>query len=155
MEPQFTFPEIISKAERYCALAEKCQFEVEQKLKSWGANYEQIDQIVAHLIAENFINELRYAKAYTNDSIRLKSWGRIKIQRRLIEKRISKYSIDKAFQDFPEEEYLEVANNLISKSWENQLDNNKWNRWAKVERFIKNRGFEHQIIATARARYLD
>ncbi|MBK8451074.1 MAG: hypothetical protein IPL42_14065 [Saprospiraceae bacterium] len=55
---------IIEKLQHYCAYQDRCQFEVEQKLKQLGADQEYADQIFMDLIRDDYLNEERFAKAY-------------------------------------------------------------------------------------------
>ena len=44
------------KAESYCAYQERAQQEVRNKLYEWGLDQETVENIIAQLIEENFLN---------------------------------------------------------------------------------------------------
>ena len=48
------------KLEAYCAYQERCHKEVVSKLWSLGTDQNEIDEVICHLIAENFLNEERF-----------------------------------------------------------------------------------------------
>ena len=97
MDSKISYLEAKSKVEALCAYQEKCQFDIDKKLFDWGFNQEERDQLISHLISYNFINEERFASAFTSGKFKIKKWGRIKIKSHLKAKNISEYSIKKDF----------------------------------------------------------
>ena len=87
------------KAQRYCAYQERCQQEVRARLYEWGLYSRVVESIIAELITNNFINEERFSKVYAGGKFRIKKWGRIKIRQKLREKNITKYCIEKGFEE--------------------------------------------------------
>ena len=57
---EWSADELKHKAEAYCATAERCASEVTIKLQQWDATEQQIEDIVAHLKAQRYIDEERY-----------------------------------------------------------------------------------------------
>ncbi len=41
-----------------------------------GLNPSQVDELLAYLITEGFLNEERFAKAFAGGKFRIKKWGR-------------------------------------------------------------------------------
>jgi regulatory protein len=64
-----------NKIEHYCAYQERCHTEVEQKLRTMKMDSEEIDEIIAHLIGSNFLNE-RFACSFARGKHRIKQWGK-------------------------------------------------------------------------------
>ena len=153
-EKEYTFPELISKAENYCAWAERCQFDVARKLKQWGADHDQSDRIIVHLIENNFLNELRYAKAFTNDSYRLKQWGKIKIAQKLKSKFISEYSIKKSLSAIDEDQYKDNAQQIAVSKWA-LTKGNQWEKRTKVARHLNSKGYEFELIQYILVKLMD
>jgi regulatory protein len=56
-ECKYSFLEAKAKVEALCAYQERCSFELNQKMILWGIDWEQRDQLLADLIASNFLNE--------------------------------------------------------------------------------------------------
>ncbi|MBO6881940.1 MAG: RecX family transcriptional regulator, partial [Winogradskyella sp.] len=71
----YSVQEATAKMEHYCAYQERCHKEVVDKLKSMKMIPEAIDQIVGHLIQENYLNEERFAKAFARGKFQIKKWG--------------------------------------------------------------------------------
>ena len=104
----YTQKQALIKAESYCAYQERCQQEVRDKLYSWGLHEVQVENVIAELIASNFINEERFAKAYAGGKFRIKKWGRVKISIELKRRKISTYCIKKGLAEIEEEEYIKT-----------------------------------------------
>ena len=76
----FSVQEATKKMERYCAYQERCHKEVTEKLRNMKMIPEAIDQIVGHLIQENYLNEERFAKSFARGKINIKKWGKNRIE---------------------------------------------------------------------------
>src|ERR1700712_929985 len=86
----------LAKAEHYCAYQERSQQEVRDKLYEWGLYPDAVENVIVHLIEGNFLNEERFANAYTRGKFNQKGWGRIKIKQGLKFKKVSDVLIKKA-----------------------------------------------------------
>jgi len=146
---QPSFLEAKHKLEVYCAYQERCMQEIEKKLADWGFYGEQSDNLIADLISNNYLNEERFASAYVSGKIRIKKWGRVKIKLNLKQKRISDYSLNKALKEIEEGEYLENLNYLTKKKFEQVKGKNKWDKRAKLQRYLLSKGYENQLVYEA------
>ena len=109
-----TSDEILNKIFKYCAYQERCRQEVERKLKALGAFASDVEEIMAYLEEEGFLNEERYARAFAGGKFRVKRWGRLKIRQELRKKRIDEDLIDHAIQwEIPETDYLQSLRYLL------------------------------------------
>lgn len=150
-DTKYSFLEAKSKLEALCAYQERCQFEMDQKLISWNFFPEQRDQLIADLIANNFINEQRFAEAFVSGKFRIKKWGKIKIKSHLKLKHISTYSIEKGLKEIDLDEYWSTLVSLASKK-RIELELKKgtiWDQKSKVFRFLQSKGYEADLIADA------
>jgi regulatory protein len=146
---QPSFLEAKHKLESYCAYQERCMQEIEKKLVDWGFYGEQQDNLIADLISNNFLNEERFASAYVSGKTRIKKWGRVKIKLNLKQKRISDYSLNKALKEIEEDEYLENLNNLTEKKFNQVKGKNKWDKKAKIQRYLLSKGYENHLVYEA------
>lgn len=146
-EGNFSFLEANAKIEAFCAYQERCHYEVNQKLRSFGLDDEQAGRIIAHLIENNYLNEERFAIAYASGKLRIKKWGRQKIKHGLSAKFVPKSIIQTALYAFEEGEYETIFEELATRKWE-ELAKEKdfWTRKAKLVRFLQSRGFESELI---------
>src|SRR6478609_10268079 len=112
------------KLEYYCSYQERCHDEVIAKLKSMNMIPEAIDNIVVHLIENNFLNEERFACSFARGKHRIKFWGKVRIVNELKFRHISKYNIDKALKEISPEEYEETFDKLAEQQWGNVRESN-------------------------------
>lgn len=146
----YSFLEAKSKAEALCAYQERCQFEINQKLISWGIQHEERQWLIADLISNNFLDEERFAAAYVSGKFRIKHWGRIKIKAHLKQKHVSAYSIQKGLKEISEEDYWATLIHLTRrKLQELASERNLWNKRAKAMRFLQGKGYENDLITDA------
>lgn len=134
------------KAESYCAYQERAQQEVRDKLYSWGLHQDEVENIIAQLIEDNFLNEERFAKAYVLGKFRMKGWGKIKIKMHLKAKRVSEPLIRIALREIITEEYEEMIDKIIEKRIKIPI-----NKITRIERqklfnYLLSKGFEADII---------
>jgi regulatory protein len=57
MEKITTPKQALERAKWLCAKQERCQSEIYKKLKEWGIEEENSEEIITQLIIENFIDE--------------------------------------------------------------------------------------------------
>lgn len=138
--------DIQSKLEYYCAYQDRCHKEVEQKLRDYGADRDQSEDILLHLIKEDFLNEERYAQSYARGKFRMKKWGRMKIRTELKKNRLSDYCIRKGMEEIDEEEYLDCLINLISKKNRESKVSDLFIRRRRISEFLIRKGYEPDIV---------
>jgi regulatory protein len=149
-ECKYSFLEAKAKLESLCAYQERCQFEIEQKLRSWGFDQEDQQRLIADLITNRFLDEERFASAYVSGKFRIKKWGRIKIKSHLKQKHISSYSIQKALNEIDADAYWESLVHLAErKSEELKKERDSWAKKAKLMRFLQSKGYESDLIQDA------
>ena len=138
---------IMNKMRRYCAYRERSHREVRTKLiemKVYGMN---LEQIMTQLIEEDFLNELRYAKAYVSGKSRMNKWGRQKILKGLKSQSISDYCIKKAFEEIDENDYFEVLNQLLLKKYRQYKDTDAFTKKNKLIKYALNKGYSYDEIS--------
>ncbi|MGA1771249.1 MAG: regulatory protein RecX, partial [Flavobacteriaceae bacterium] len=64
------------KLEYYCTYQERCHQEVTRKLQQLQVPYRDHGQIIARLIADDFLNETRFAIHFAGGKFRTKKWGK-------------------------------------------------------------------------------
>lgn len=137
----------LAKAQNYCAYQERSHWEVKTMLFELGVYASNVDEIVCELIADNFLNEERFALAYVSGKFNIKNWGKIKIKQGLRLKNVSEPLIKKALNSIGEAEYLEKIKSVILKK--RQMISEKEPRKAKYKlyQYALGRGFESDLIS--------
>ena len=138
-------PDIKVKIERYCAFQERSHQEVRNKLLELGARGEDLELFIGHLLEYNFLNELRFAEAYTSGKLRIKGWGRKKISQGLKAKGVNDTVIRLAFKEIDHEEEYRVLEQRMMKYMEGR-DLSDYKVKQKVFTYFYSKGWSTNLI---------
>jgi regulatory protein len=139
--------EIIQKIRQYCAYQERCHQEVKEKLAQLGVFGIEAQSYISDLIAENYLNEERFARAYVGGKFRIKQWGRKKIIYELKRKQVSEYCIKKGLLEIEDEAYFETIEKLIqTKMISLEKEKNQHIKQRKIIQSLIQKGFEYDLI---------
>ncbi len=130
---------------RYLAIRERCSFEMNAKLLKAGASQEEANDVIKHLEAENFLNNQRFAKAYSNDKFKYGGWGKKKIQTKLKLLKISDEDIEEALNYINDDDYLEKAKKIGSQKLPYIKAKNDYEKKQKLMLFLYSKGFSSEI----------
>ena len=137
----------LAKAEHYCAYQERSQQEVRDKLYEWGLYPNIIENVIVQLIAGNFLNEERFANAYTRGKFNQKGWGKNKIKQGLKFKRVSDVLIKKALDIINGDDYLQTLQQVLQKKARLLSEKDPYKRKYKLHQYAISRGYETDIIS--------
>lgn len=138
---------VLQKMKNWCAYQERSQNETRQKLEDFLLDPNDRETIIADLIAENYLNEERFAIAFAGGKFRIKHWGRIKIRAELKRHRVSEYSVNKALEAIDADEYEAVIIKLIEKKEKLIKTNDLKKKWRSVLSYLISRGFESELAS--------
>jgi len=134
------------KAESYCAYQERSQFEIRNKLYEWGLHQKDVEEIISELIEQNFLNEERFALAYSLGKFRIKGWGKIKIRQGLKLKRIPDKLIIKSLKAIDDDDYLSTLKKILEKKSKILSEKEPFKLRYLLTRFAASKGFELDMI---------
>jgi len=135
-----------AKAQAYCAYQERSQQEVRDKLYEWGLHRTDVENIIAELIAGNFLSEERFALAYASGRFRMKGWGKHKIKQGLKQKSVSPPLIKAALASLDEQEYRAKLYGLLRAKALSEKESNPYKRKNKLLRYAVSKGFESELV---------
>lgn len=135
----------IKKLEYYCSYQDRCYKEVTMKLKSLGMFQTAIDHILDHLVANNFLNEERFAKSFARGKHKFKYWGKRRIEQELKFRDISSYNIKTALKEI-ESDYLSNFYALAERKWQNTTEASLDKKKRKWVDFLMRKGYESNLI---------
>jgi regulatory protein len=138
--------EAIHKIEHFCAYQERCHDEVVQKLRTMKMDSNEIDEILAHLIQENYLNESRFACSFARGKHRIKFWGKVRIVNELKFRNISTYNINLALKEITAEEYDTNFNALAERNWHSIKESNGLKKRKKCCDFLLRKGYESNLV---------
>ena len=142
----YTVKEATERIQSYCAIQDRCQWDVERKMKEWGISDEIIENIVTDLILEKFVDEQRFSESFCRGKFRIKKWGKVKIENELKIKKISNNCIDKGLLQIEKKEYMKVLKDLYLKKRDSLKDTNQFIRKGKIVKHLQQKGFESKLI---------
>jgi regulatory protein len=116
------------------------------KLYEWGLHTDAVENIIASLVTDNYLNEERFARAYAGGKFRIKKWGRIKIKLELKKRKISDYCIKKGMQEIDDKDYLKTLKEIILKKSKEIKGGKIQLRNYKIAQYAASRGFESDLI---------
>jgi regulatory protein len=146
MKEVYSIKDAIHKIEHYCAYQERCHEEVVSKLRSMKLDTQETDEIIAHLIESNFLNESRFACSFARGKHRIKHWGKIRIVNELKFRKITTYNINLALKEITSEEYSATFHNLAERHWEALRESDSLKKRKKFCDYLLRRGFESNLV---------
>ncbi len=137
---------VYEKLRRYCNYQDRCHQEVRTKILALKIYGDDLEEIIAELIREDYLNEERYARSYTRGKFRMKKWGRNKILYQLKAKRVSDYCIKKGLEEINEEEYQDTLQKLMDKQLEKHASKGSLIAKDKTIKYAISRGYETNLV---------
>ncbi|MBK7763705.1 MAG: RecX family transcriptional regulator [Bacteroidetes bacterium] len=138
----------LEKLKYYCAYQERSHKEVRTKLLSLEVYGYALEEIIACLIEENYLNEERYAAAIVRGKFKYKQWGRNKILQALKLQGVSSYCITQGMQEIEEAEYVKTIQQLSEKKLATlSKEKNKFTKMNKLKNYLLQKGFEFEYIS--------
>ena len=134
------------KIRRYCAFQERSHQEVRNKLYEYGIYRSDIDEILADLITEGYLNEERFSKAFAGGKFRMKKWGRIKISHALESKGVSPNCIRIGLKEIDENSYLNTLRELIQEKSRQVDEENIFVLRDRISKYAIQKGYEPEMV---------
>lgn len=138
--------EAFNRLSALCATAEYCRADMMKKMSNWELPYGCEDNIISRLIKERYIDESRYAKAFTRDKFRYSGWGMMRIERELRIKGIDNALIEEAKSEIDETENDEMLRRLIEGKRRTVKGKTEYEIKAKLMRYAVSKGFTMESI---------
>lgn len=144
-----TKEQALQKLKHYCAYQERSHSEVKEKAYSFGLRKADVDELLAELIGEDYLNEERFAIQFARGKFRMNHWGRQKIISELKRKQVSDYCIKRALKEIDDDDYKEIGFRLAKKKWESikGIGVNRFVKMSKTRNYLLQKGFEGEMIS--------
>lgn len=135
-----------SKLEYFCAYQERCHSEVLSKLYSLGVSTAYHDEIIVHLITENYLNEERFSRSFTRGKHINNHWGKLRIVNELKQRKITDYLVKKALSELPDELYFDTFNKISQNKWSTIKGKSIQHKKQKIIGYLFRKGYESEYI---------
>lgn len=132
---------LLGRVRVYCASDEQCASAVRQKLRAWGADGCQVDDIVDRLTDEGYLDEERYARAYCESKMLRSGWGRLKVAYQLRLKQLPRAAVDAGMAAVDDEAYMAVLEQAAMKKAATLRGADDAERRRKLTAFLAQRGY--------------
>ena len=137
----------LQKIKSYCAYQERSHQQVRYKLIELEVYGDDLEEMLSILIAENYLNEERFARSLARGKFRFKQWGRQKINYALKQEKVSAYCIRQAMTEIDEDEYLKTLDSLADKKLNTlKSEKNKFIKMTKLRNYLMQKGYESEYI---------
>jgi regulatory protein len=137
---------IMARISHYCAYQERCNYEVDQKLRQWKVSAGKTGLIKERLHQEGFIDEERYARMFVRSKFHLSKWGKTKLRYELKGRAIPDNLINKALEEIGEDDYLRTIREVILKKQSEIISGKNLNIREKIITFVTGKGYEFDLI---------
>lgn len=146
MSKFYSIQEAKRKLEAYCAYQERCHKEVSKKLYEMRMIPEAADEIIVHLIREDYLNEERFAKSFARGKFNIKKWGKRRIFSELKHRGISKFNIATALGEIEDALYFKSFDELAEKRFSQLREPNAQKKRKKLADYLLYRGWESELV---------
>ncbi len=130
----------------YCAIQDRCQWDVIQKMREWGLLEVTQNHLLELLIQEHYVDEERYSRSFCRGKFRIKKWGKRKIINELKKKLISDVCITNGLEEIDDIEYLEELDSICQKKKDSIKEKNHFIKKKKIATYLINKGYESNLV---------
>ena len=138
----------LSRLQKRCSKAEYCSSDVYRKaLKALDGDAEAAARVLAALVEEEYVDDVRYAGAFAREKAGLQGWGPIKIRFQLRSKGISEDAIAAALEEVEPGRAADKLERLLAAK-ARTLEGDPQFR-LKMLKFGLSRGYEYAAVEEA------
>lgn len=140
--------QVKQSALNYLARRQHSKNEIKTKLRQKKFSSELIEQTLNNLAQNNYVDDLSFARIFTDEKVKAKSWGKNKIKSELIKRGVSSKVIadvieDKFSHDSEIESGLELARKKLKKLINRKVDQKKIQ--TRIYSFLVSRGYDYDL----------
>ena len=142
-----TRDQALQKAKHFCRYQQRSHSEVKKKLYSLALKKKDVEELMAQLIEEKYLDEESFAIAFARGKFRIKQWGKVKIKYELRQKKVSDYCISKSLIGIDEIDYTRTLEKLASEKLESlKSEKNIFVRNRKLQDYLLQKGYENELV---------
>lgn len=137
--------QILNRLQAQCARREYCRADVRQKaLKALEGDVAGAETVVASLVADQFVDDLRYASAFAREKASLTGWGPVKISYALSAKGIDRDTIRHALEEIDGATADRKMETVLRAKWKTLAEDPEGK--LKLLKFGLGRGYEYNAL---------
>lgn len=131
----------LDKLRTICSRQEKAPSDIISLLKKWNVDPADHPKIIGTLTREKYMDERRYASAFSRDRIKFDHWGIIKVKMMLHQKGIDRKTVDEVISEIDRKEYRNMIGQELAKK-RKTIKGTPYEIWAKLARYGSSKGYE-------------
>lgn len=128
---------------RLCSRAEKSSGDALRLMRTWNVPENERQGVLDKLIELRFIDDARYAEAYTREKSNIAGWGAKKIEFQLRQKGINKEIISRAISSVDTTQQEEQLVKKLERKLRTTKANNNYELRGKLLRYALSMGYEY------------
>lgn len=135
---------------RLCARSEKSTGDALRLMRTWGVPEAEQRGVLEKLIADRYIDNRRYAEAYTREKSRLAGWGERKIAMQLRLKGVERETISAVLAEILQDDSMaERLQEKLEKKLRTVKAANDYELRGKLLRYALGLGYDYDMAAEA------
>lgn len=137
---------VLDRMRNLCSRREYCRADIMKKaMSALDGDREKAEKVIEILVAEKYIDELRYASAFARDKSSISGWGETKIRYMLSAKGVPREVIDKALEEIDESKAMTRLEKLMENKYRSLKDDPQCR--LKMLRFGLGRGYGYDEVS--------
>lgn len=137
---------VLDRMRNLCSRREYCRADIMKKaMSALDCDREKAEKVIEILVAEKYIDELRYASAFARDKSSISGWGETKIRYMLSSKGVPREVIDKALEEIDESKAMTRLEKLMENKYRSLKDDPQCR--LKMLRFGLGRGYGYDEVS--------
>ncbi len=137
--------QVLGKLQAQCARREYCRSDIRTKaLKALDLDAAAADEVVESLVADRFVDDLRYASAFAREKASLTGWGPVKIGYALAAKGIGRETVAQALADIDLSAADRKMETVLRAKWRSLAEDPEGK--LKLLKFGLGRGYEYNAL---------
>lgn len=136
---------VLARLQAQCSKREYCSRDILAKaVKLLEGDADAASEVLASLVEEKYVSDLRYASAFAREKSSIQGWGKVKIAYMLSAKGISRDTINEAFEDIDDDSASRKLENVIRVKYRLLADDPQCK--IKLLKFALSRGYSYDEV---------
>ena len=134
---------------RLCARSEKSSGDALRLMRTWEVAEGARQSVLQKLIDQRFIDDRRYAEAYTREKSSLAGWGKRKIALQLRQKGVSRDIVDEVLASLNTDEQSERLADKLRRKMRSTKATSQYELRGKLLRYALSLGYDYDMATSA------
>lgn len=134
---------------RLCARSEKSSGDALRLMRTWEVAEGARQSVLQKLIDQRFIDDRRYAEAYTREKSSLAGWGKRKIALQLRQKGVSRDIVDEVIASLNTDEQSERLADKLRRKMRSTKAASQYELRGKLLRYALSLGYDYDMATSA------